>query len=263
MKEEKLLRAIGGIDDDLIDSAMAAKKKTHPAWVRWAAVAACLCLLVASPVGAAMGESLEKFINNSGHMEFFTSERLNTMELSPEALAAFPEEEGQTNYITLDSEADAEAFLGIELPDNPVLQASTWDELHWETASGEVLDSHCIVTLSTGDKPEPYCADAELAYRIDGVPISVMYRHATEKNPYDNAAGVSFDSEKFEGTEYTAANGRIWNLYLREYEDGGAGAFALSKVNGTLTWIQVFHTSIYTTVSGLESMMIEIMEAYE
>lgn len=263
MKEEKLLHAIGSIDDDLIDSAMKAKKKTHPVWVRWAAVAACLCLLVASPVGAAMGESLEKFINNSGHLEFFTSERLNTMELSAEALSAFPEEEGQTNYITLDSEADAEVYLGIELPDNTVLQGSVWDELHWELASGEELHSHCIVTLSTGDKPEPYCADAELAYRIDGVPISVMYRHATEKNPYDNAAGVSFDAEKFDGTEYTATNGRIWNLYLREYEEGGFGAFALSKVNGTLTWIQIFHTPLYTTKDGLEDLMIEIVEAYE
>lgn len=263
MKEEKLLHAIGGIDDDLIDSAMAAKKRTHLTWVRWVAVAACLCLLLVSPVGAAMGESLEKFINNSGHLEFFTSERLNTMELSAEALAAFPEDEGQSNYIALASEAEAEVFLGIALPDNSVLQESLWDELHWELASGEELHSHCIVTLSTGDKPEPYCADAELAYRIDGVPISVMYRHATEKNPYDNGGGVSFDAEKFAGTEYTAANGRIWNLYLREYEEGGFGAFALSKVNGTMTWIQVFHTSIYTTKDDLEDLMIEIMEAYE
>lgn len=263
MKKEQLLFAMDGIREDLIADAMEAPKRTiRPVWVRWAAAAACLCLLFASPVGAAMGESLEKFINNSGHMEFFTSERLNTMELSPEALAAFPEEEGQTNYITLDSEADAEAFLGIELPDNPVLQASTWDELHWETASGEVFDSHCIVTLSTGDKPEPYCVDAELAYRMGGVPIDVMYRLPTEKNPYDNGGGVGIDLQGYDAVEYIDAEGRTWDLYIEEYEYGSLSACALSKVNGTLTWINIYHSYNLSTET-LTNLMIEIMEAYE
>lgn len=262
MKEENLLHAIGGIDDDLIDSAMTAQRKKHPVWVRWAAAAACLCLLLASPVGAAMGESLEKFFNN-GNLEFINRDRMRLKELSAEALAAFPDEEGQANYITLDSEADAEAFLGIELPDNPMLQASTLDELHFETEDGERYDSHCIVILSTGDKPEPYCVDAELAYRIDGVPISVMYRHATEKNPYENGDGVGLENEEYEEIEYTTPNGRLWYLYLREYDDGGTGAIALSKVNGTLTCIQVVLTSFFTSRDDLESLMIEIMEAYE
>lgn len=259
MKNEQLLFAMDGIREDLIADAMEAPKRTiRPVWVRWAAAAACLCLLFASPVGAAMGESLEKFINNSGHMEFFTSERLNTMELSPEALAAFPEEEGQTSYITLDSEADAEAFLGIELPDNPVLQASTWDELHWETASGEALDSHCIVRLITGDKPEPYCVDAELAYRMGGVPIDVMYRLPTEKNPYDNGGGVGIDLQGYDAVEYIDAEGRTWDLYIKD----GLGACALSKVNGTLTWINIYHSYGLSTET-LTNLMIKIMEAYE
>ncbi len=47
MKSEKLLDAIGGIDDALICAAIQppAKKNT---WLRWAAVAACLCLLAAA-----------------------------------------------------------------------------------------------------------------------------------------------------------------------------------------------------------------------
>lgn len=52
MKEEKLLRAIGGIDDDMIDSAMETQKKKHPTWVRWTAIAACLCLMLTVTVGA-------------------------------------------------------------------------------------------------------------------------------------------------------------------------------------------------------------------
>ena len=55
MKEEKLLRAIGQIDDELIDSAMETHKKNHPrrSWARWTAIAACLCLLLTVTVGAA------------------------------------------------------------------------------------------------------------------------------------------------------------------------------------------------------------------
>lgn len=261
MKEEKLLRAIGGIDDDLIDSAMAAKKKTHPAWVRWAAVAACLCLLVASPVGAAMGESLERIFKN-GYTEHALTDRLRLKELTPEALAAFPGEKEETSYLTFDSMEDAEKYLGIEYPDNPVLEASVWDEMHWKTKDGEELDSHCIVMLSTGDEQEPYCVDAQLAYRMGGVRICVMYRLPTEKNPYDTGGGVLIETEGLDRIEYTDADGRVWDLYLEEFEDGGYGVDALSKVNGTLTWVQIYH--VYGLPKDtLENLMFKIMEAYE
>lgn len=50
MKNEKMLHAIGQIDDELIHGAVndvkAGQKKKH-SWCRWAAMAACLCLVVA------------------------------------------------------------------------------------------------------------------------------------------------------------------------------------------------------------------------
>lgn len=48
MKSEKLLNAVGNICDELIaDAAITARKKTqHPPWVKWSAVAACLCLIL-------------------------------------------------------------------------------------------------------------------------------------------------------------------------------------------------------------------------
>ena len=51
-REETLLRAIGGVDDDLINEAMEPRKKKRPALIRWAAVAACVCLMLTVTVGS-------------------------------------------------------------------------------------------------------------------------------------------------------------------------------------------------------------------
>lgn len=50
MKEEKLLDALGKIEDEMVleaapESSAQGKKKT-PMWIKWAAMAACVCLLV-------------------------------------------------------------------------------------------------------------------------------------------------------------------------------------------------------------------------
>ena len=48
MKKEKLYEAIGEIDDNYINDAhLTTKKKSRPAWIKWGAIAACLCLVVA------------------------------------------------------------------------------------------------------------------------------------------------------------------------------------------------------------------------
>ena len=48
MKKEQLYDALGGINENYINEAhQTAKKKTRAGWVKWAAMAACLCLVVA------------------------------------------------------------------------------------------------------------------------------------------------------------------------------------------------------------------------
>lgn len=66
MKNEKLLNAIGKIDDDLISGAIddpKAKKKNT--WVKWGAAAACLCLIIA---GAALWSNRPGSPELSGHL---------------------------------------------------------------------------------------------------------------------------------------------------------------------------------------------------
>lgn len=262
MKNERLLCTMGQIDDDLIRDAMADQpRKTRRVWVRWVAAAACLCLLLASPVGAAMGESITKFMNN-GQLEFILPDRLRLKELTPEALAAFPDVEGQTNYVCKDSLAEAEDYLGIDLPENPVLEEALRAELQWEWPDGRKPDSHCIISLSTGDQPEPYCVDAEFAYWIDDILVHVMYRCPTEKNPYVNGGGVGFETDMYDGSVYTTKEGRVWDLFIMKAEFGGDIGYALSKVDGTLTWVQILGASRLLTRDEIETQLIEIAEAY-
>lgn len=262
-KEVKLLRAIGGVDDDLIADAMEPqKRKKQPAWLRWTAVAACLCLLLTFPVGAVMGESLYKFKNGHGVIEHCVLERITVDSLSEEALAAFPDETGAVSYVLRDSIAASEKFLGIELPDNPMLEDSMWIDIHQGTENGQNLDSHCIVQLCTGDKPEPYCVDTSTAYCVSGIQVDVMYRCPTELNPYENGGGVSFEQEQYDAECYTTANGRTWDLYIRTYGDGSMSAQALGNINGTLTWVQIWHAPQFLTRVYVRELMIEILEAY-
>lgn len=47
MKNEKLLDAIGSIDDNLVHNAVHDNfKKKKPVWVKWGTMAACLCILL-------------------------------------------------------------------------------------------------------------------------------------------------------------------------------------------------------------------------
>lgn len=47
MKKEQLYEALGEINENYIsDAHQTTKKKTHPVWMKWGAIAVCLCLVV-------------------------------------------------------------------------------------------------------------------------------------------------------------------------------------------------------------------------
>ena len=64
MKNEKILNAVGRISDELIaDAAITAGRKTRTAvWVRWTAIAACLCLIAAAIIIPKLTQSNNKNI---------------------------------------------------------------------------------------------------------------------------------------------------------------------------------------------------------
>ena len=51
MKANDLLDLIGNADDNLITEAKVQKKTKKNAWVKWCAMAACLCLVAVGAIG--------------------------------------------------------------------------------------------------------------------------------------------------------------------------------------------------------------------
>lgn len=47
MKEKRLLKAMGKVDETYIEEASPAQRTKRPGWIKWGAVAACLCLVIA------------------------------------------------------------------------------------------------------------------------------------------------------------------------------------------------------------------------
>ena len=60
MSKDKVIDSLSGIDDDMIQSVEALRrKKRHPVWLKWGALAACLCLVVALAIPTALFESAD------------------------------------------------------------------------------------------------------------------------------------------------------------------------------------------------------------
>ena len=58
MKEKRILNVLGQVDEEYIQEAAPGERparKNNPRWVKWAAAAACLCLVVAGMIGALHG----------------------------------------------------------------------------------------------------------------------------------------------------------------------------------------------------------------
>ena len=51
MKKEQLYEALGEINEDYINDAhQTAKKKSHPVWMKWGSMVACLCLIITASI---------------------------------------------------------------------------------------------------------------------------------------------------------------------------------------------------------------------
>lgn len=46
MKEQRLLKAMGQVDEKYVEEASPAQHSKRPGWLKWGAIAACLCLVV-------------------------------------------------------------------------------------------------------------------------------------------------------------------------------------------------------------------------
>ena len=115
------LEMINALDDEFVLSAMEEPKaKIRPLKkLRWTAVAACIALLLAVPVMAEVFGFTLDFDANKNHWEANTNARFALEEYSEEVKSVKGQE-----YFVMQDIFEAEEFLGIDLPDNAVLEKS-------------------------------------------------------------------------------------------------------------------------------------------
>lgn len=214
-QEEMLLRAIGGADERLIEEALEVRAKRKPAVLRWVAVAACVCLLLASPVGAAMVGRLVELWPSEKTVSYHINERICIENLSDEVVNALNGQEETVLLYPMDTVEDMEAFLGVKLPENEVLSDAELKNFDTIIEKGKEYRSPCMVHLFGNEEYGLTCVDAKMYYQIENAYIFVMYRAATEQMPYENGGGVGFDTEQFVREDYVSAEGLTAVIYKR------------------------------------------------
>ena len=133
--EEKLLHAIGQADDRLIAEAMDFRRERKPAVLRWMAVAACVCLLLASPVGASVVDSIIEEFRSVRAPERYSVSAL------PQELLEEAKVQDESIFIPTDSMEEAMELVGLKHLENHVLESAEPKEVHTTTETGEEYES--------------------------------------------------------------------------------------------------------------------------
>ena len=165
MKPERLLRALGQVDDQYIEAAApGAEKKTNRRWSRWAAMAACFCVVIAAAV--AVPELLQNSKNASDSAAEVAMESTWNLEHSEDT-------EGISDAMlstTEESEA-SEAEITHETPDAEPGEAKPYpirgfDEMLAEREQGTlmIMENVAMYTqVAVGERTANY----EMVYGID------------------------------------------------------------------------------------------------
>ncbi len=213
MNSEKLYEAIENINDELLLSAFEKpeKSKLRPfKKIKWSVLAACVALLMAVPVMAA-GFDIELSFFEGG-WEARTEGYIPIEEFSEEVRNVAEEQNVEAAIYMMESLSEAEGFLGIDFPENELLERRSWDRVNLSYINGkgeEVTEkaAHCYVivvkdenglldSINTtahflGNIRVNYIADAGQDEWGEG---SAHYQKgsASEKEIYTNPAGIDF-----------------------------------------------------------------------
>lgn len=260
-QEEMLLRAIGGADERLIEEALEVRAKRKPAVLRWVAVAACVCLLLASPVGAAMVDRLVELFPSENMVSYHINDRVSIENLSDEVVNALNGQDETVLFYPMDTVEEMEAFLGVELPGNEVLSDADLKNFDTITEDGKEYRAPCRVHLFGNKEYGLTCVEAKMYYQLGNAYVFVMYRAATEQMPYENGGGVGFDTEQFVREDYVTEKGLTCVLYKRYtgvHPLVNWSGYAVATVDGYLIHISLDAPSEQEVESTLKS----ILDAY-
>lgn len=257
------LEMINDIDENLIESALEQPKRRKNTLtfgkLKWSVLAACLAIVMAVPAMAEVFGFTLAFNENYSSWNAETTARFAAEEYSDEVRNVKGQE-----YFTMQSMAEAENFLGINLPDNAVLEAAepyfanveysrngTNQKIHCDTYVGEnegnLLGTHTQAYYVIGEE-------------FGGNFVNVVYSTVCEENPNENGGGFGYstDTALGERESYVTPFGRECNIVSfdgeYDYEE-----MAVAEVNRVLVTVIV---SGYEKDSVRETITA-ILDAYE
>lgn len=266
MKSEKLLDAMGDIDLELVSAALEppAERARRPK-ITWArvAIAACLCLALAFPVGALM-DSLGVRFQFRPEEDSWSADidgRIPVSSLSKEAQELADGQVSHVGHYAMDSMAEAEGFLGVPLPHNPLLEGAMKMDIHTELADGEELEAHCMVCLCNNQKGDLVAVWAEAWYKYRGLHVQELHSMVTDLNPYANGGGVGVsDAEGATQPEtHITPSGRECTVVLVDAGHGWWDGYGYVAVDSALTQLVVWGKDREQT----RSVLTQLLDAYE
>ena len=271
MKNEKMLNAIGKIDEDLVLAAMEVPAKKirvkRNVWLKWGAVAACLCLFLATPVAAAAKVMLVDILADRAGWLVKTKERITVEDFSKEVQEFVEKSEEKSKYFVMESLEEAEEFLGVAIPDNALLEKAVKDKIHREiniNGQNEQYDAHCMVYLLKNKEGKLAVVDTDATYRYENILVMVNYRMNTDANSYDSGFGVEYSemSEKDQtpkAIEHITPSGRECTIFYEGEAGGIFGGYGYVVVDGVLVQLYLMDIS----EAKVRNCMLELLDAFE
>ena len=250
------LEAINNLDDDMIFSAMEEPKaKIRPfKKLRWTAVAACMALLMAVPVMAEVFGFTLDFDAIQNHWSANTNARFALEEYSEEVKSV----KGQEYFVMRDI-FEAEEFLGIDLPDNAVLEESEKRFVKTEfMESGIKQEVHCSVYVGENEG-NLLGTHTDTWHSFGENTVNISYHTICKENPIEGGGGFGYglEDELSKSEKYITPSGRECEIVSIEGEYDYQ-EMAVTEVNRVLVSVMVYGQD----KESVRNVVTKILDAY-
>jgi len=187
MTNEKLYEAIGDISDKKIKEAKQVRKAKQPIWLKWGAMAACLCLVVVSIICIGIINNNKPYtaiLSNGNQITFNKGDRIANSDIPIVGIRELNETEASEIF----GDINVEATVGFKEVTNDFI-----------SLEGNI-DNFDIKVLRSDISPDTVIDGDESVSDINGVSVSAGY-FLTKANSQGNKTAIVYAS--FEVGNYT------------------------------------------------------------
>lgn len=274
MKSERLLNAIGKIDDKMIeeawetpikktDSRKRNKKYISNKWMKRLAVAACFFMVISVPVLAIEHGLRLRFMPSQHEWSVNIQGRFPIEAFSKKVLELADSLGEEDGIYTMNNFEEASQFLGIDLPDNEILGKMPQEQIEQTWSDGKQVAGNTMVHIINNHECDFIGAWTYSSYLYKGTKVWVNYQLITELNPYENGGGISMEINADESEQrmetYVTASGRECSIIYSGFGEYSNAAYAYMDIDGILTEVQIMHASS----DNIEIIVKEVMDAYK